>query len=56
VLVNVGDTVSPGQLVATLESMKMEVQVLSSRGGRVREVRVRPGDFVNVGDPIIVLE
>jgi biotin carboxyl carrier protein len=56
VLVNVGDTVSPGQLVATLESMKMEVQVLSSRGGRVREVRVRPGDFVNVGDPIILLE
>jgi glutaconyl-CoA decarboxylase len=56
VLVNVGDTVSPGQLVATLESMKMEVQVFSSRGGRVREVRVRPGDFVNVGDPIIVLE
>jgi glutaconyl-CoA decarboxylase len=56
VLVNVGDTLSPGQLVATLESMKMEVQVFSSRGGRVREVRVRPGDFVNVGDPIIVLE
>lgn len=56
VLVNVGDTVSPGQLVATLESMKMEVQVFSSRGGRVREVRVRPGDFVNVGDPILVLE
>jgi len=56
VLVSVGDTVSPGQLVATLESMKMEVQVLSSRGGRVKEVRVRPGDFVNVGDPILVLE
>jgi len=56
VLVNVGDAVAPGQLVATLESMKMEVQVFSSRGGRVREVRVRPGDFVNVGDPLLVLE
>ncbi len=56
VLVNIGDTVSPGQLVATLESMKMEVQVFSSRSGRVKEIRVRPGDFINVGDPILILE
>ncbi len=56
VLVNIGDVVSPGQLVATLESMKMEVQVFSSRGGRVKEIRVRSGDFINVGDPILILE
>jgi glutaconyl-CoA decarboxylase len=56
VLVNPGDSVNPGKLVATLESMKMEVEVFSDKGGRVKEVRVRPGDFVNVGDALIVLE
>ncbi len=56
VLVNPGDLVSPGKLVATLESMKMEVEVFSDKNGRVRDVRARPGDFVNVGDPLVVLE
>lgn len=56
VLVNPGDVVSPGKLVATLESMKMEVEVFSDKGGKVKEVRARPGDFVNVGDPLIVLD
>mgnify|MGYP001626140542 CR=1 FL=1 len=56
VLVSPGDSVSPGKLVATLESMKMEVEVFSDKSGRVKEIRVRPGDFVNVGDALIVLE
>ncbi|MCS7099639.1 MAG: acetyl-CoA carboxylase biotin carboxyl carrier protein subunit [Sulfolobales archaeon] len=51
-----GDVVSSGKLVATLESMKMEVEVFSDKSGRVREIKARPGDFVNVGDPLIVLE
>lgn len=56
VLVNPGDAVSPGKLVATLESMKMEVEVFSDKSGKVKEVKARPGDFVNVGDPLIVLD
>ncbi len=56
VLVSPGDSVSPGKLVATLESMKMEVEVFSDKSGRVKEVRVRPGEFVNVGDSLVVLE
>lgn len=56
VLVNPGDAVNPGKLVATLESMKMEVEVFSDKSGKVREVRARPGEFVNVGDPLIVLD
>ena len=56
VLVNPGDPVNPGKLVATLESMKMEVEIFSDKSGKVKEVRVRPGDFVNVGDPLILLD
>ncbi|MCX8184746.1 MAG: biotin/lipoyl-containing protein [Sulfolobales archaeon] len=56
VLTAPGDTVSPGKLVATLESMKMEVEVFSDKSGRVKEVKVRAGDFINVGDPLVVLE
>ncbi|MEM4866712.1 MAG: biotin/lipoyl-containing protein [Sulfolobales archaeon] len=56
VLVSPGEPVNPGKLVATLESMKMEVEVFSDKSGRVKEVKVRPGDFVNVGDPLILLD
>lgn len=56
VLVSPGELVNPGKLVATLESMKMEVEIFSDKSGKVKEVRVRPGDFVNVGDPLILLD
>lgn len=56
VLVSPGDSVSPGKLVATLESMKMEVEVFSDKSGRVKEVKVKPGDFVNIGDALLILE
>lgn len=56
VLVAAGDQVSSGQDVIVLESMKMEVPVASEQDGKVSEVKVNVGDFVNEGDVIIVLE
>ncbi|MDT0496193.1 biotin carboxylase N-terminal domain-containing protein [Algiphilus sp. W345] len=50
VLAAEGDTVSAGQTVIVLESMKMELQVLAERGGRLGALRCAPGDMVGRGD------
>ena len=56
VLVTAGDTVSAGDPLAILESMKMEIPVESPLAGTVREVRVQEGDTVQEGDVIAVVE
>ncbi len=50
-----GDSVSPGDTVALLESMKMEIPVLAEAGGVVRRVGVSPGDVVQDGDLLVEL-
>lgn len=51
-----GNSVSAGQEVLMLESMKMEIPIESTTEGVVLEVKVTIGDFVNEGDVLIVLE
>lgn len=41
-----GDTVTEGDAVALLESMKMEIPVLAEHGGTIGEVLVSDGDAV----------
>lgn len=55
-LVGVGDEVEDGQEVISLESMKMEIPVVATTSGTVKELTLSPGDFVNEGDLILVLE
>ncbi len=56
VLVGPGDRVAVGQEVVRLESMKMEIPVESETSGRVIEVLVQEGDFVNESDPLLIVE
>lgn len=49
------EDVSPGDLVAVLEAMKMEHRVVATAAGTVRAVRVRPGDVVREGDVLVEL-
>lgn len=56
VLVQVGDTVSAGQDVVVMESMKMEVPLQAEADGKVVEIKANIGDFVNEGDVILILE
>jgi acetyl-CoA carboxylase biotin carboxyl carrier protein len=56
VMVSAGETVSEGQEVMMLESMKMEIPVESQGAGTVSEIKVNIGDFVNEGDVLLVLE
>lgn len=53
--VKVGDTVSAGDVVAILESMKMEMPVEAEDGGQVTEIHVTEGQAVNEDDPLVTL-
>ena len=56
VLVSEGDSISSGQELVKLESMKMEIPIESEESGEVAEVKVNEGDFVNEGDVLVVLK
>ncbi|MFH1498093.1 MAG: urea carboxylase [Verrucomicrobiota bacterium] len=56
VLVAPDDTVTEGQPLVILESMKMEVTVVASRAGKIREVRCAEGRPVNAGETLVVVE
>jgi acetyl-CoA carboxylase biotin carboxyl carrier protein len=56
ILVKPGDQIVEGMEVAMLESMKMELPVQANTGGKVSQVKVKDGDFVNEGDALVLLE
>jgi acetyl-CoA carboxylase biotin carboxyl carrier protein len=56
ILVKAGDEVTEGMEVAILESMKMQLPVPSEQAGKVKEVKIASGDFVNEGDVLMTLE
>jgi acetyl-CoA carboxylase biotin carboxyl carrier protein len=53
--VAVGDTVSEGDTVVILESMKMEIPVEAEEEGTVKEIHCEEGQAVSEGDVLIVL-
>ena len=50
-----GDTVSDGDTLVILESMKMEIPVIAESAGTVSAVKVASGDVVQEGDPLVEL-
>ncbi|HEX4102707.1 MAG: biotin/lipoyl-binding carrier protein [Pseudonocardiaceae bacterium] len=56
IVVAEGDTVSDGDTLVILESMKMEIPVLSEVEGTVSKLAVSEGDVVQQGDLIAVVE
>ena len=56
VLVKVGDTVKAEQSLITVESDKASMEIPSSAAGTLKELKVKVGDKVNIGDLVAVLE
>jgi len=56
VMVQIGDSVSPGDVLLVLEAMKMENNVTSDVGGTVTEINVGAGDSVGAGDVVLIIE
>jgi dihydrolipoamide dehydrogenase len=55
-LVKPGDTVKPEQSLITVESDKASMEIPSSQGGVVKELKVKIGDKVAEGSLILMLE
>ena len=51
-----GATISVDDPLVTLESDKASMEVPASQAGTVREVKVKAGDRVSMGDLIVVME
>ena len=51
-----GDEVEPGSPVAVLEAMKMEMTVVATHAGRIREVLVAASTHVDAGAPLVSVE
>ncbi|RCW45357.1 biotin-dependent enzyme [Halopolyspora algeriensis] len=56
VVVQDGDTVHDGDSLFVLESMKMEIPVLTEVNGKVDRIVVNEGDVVQEGDLLALLE
>ncbi len=56
VKVSEGDEIQSGDVVCVLEAMKMENDVVASRGGTVTQVAVSEGESVDMGDVLVVVD
>ena len=53
VKVKAGDSVKAGDVLAILEAMKMENEIVAPQDGTVASVNVNKGDTVNSGDTLV---
>ncbi len=51
-----GDAVEANQPVIVIEAMKMQNELKTPKAGTVTEIRVVPGDTVNVGQVLVIIE
>jgi pyruvate carboxylase subunit B len=56
VKVKVGDKIAQGDVLLTIEAMKMQNNITAPHGGTVKEIRTFQGEVVNSGDVLMVIE
>ncbi|MGQ3414188.1 acetyl-CoA carboxylase biotin carboxylase subunit [Natrinema sp. LN54] len=56
VKVDEGDDVAAGDVLVVLEAMKMENDIVASKGGTVTQIAVEEDQSVDMGDTLVVLE
>jgi methylmalonyl-CoA carboxyltransferase small subunit len=54
--VQAGQKIQPNDLLLVLEAMKMETNVVAAAGGRIKAVKVNPGDAVQVNQVLVEFE
>lgn len=56
ILVTEGDQVAAGDVLAIIESMKMEISVQAPVAGRVASIRIKPAQTLRAGDVVALIE
>lgn len=51
-----GQSIQPNDLLLVLEAMKMETNVVAAAGGKIKAVKVNPGDAVQVNQVLVEFE
>lgn len=54
--VTAGQKVKSGDELAVMESMKMEVPIVSPANGEISTIHKKAGDFVNAGETILEIK
>jgi acetyl-CoA carboxylase biotin carboxyl carrier protein len=52
----VGEGVSEDAELVIIEAMKMELPVVATQDGTVKEIKAKVGDSYNVGDVLLIIE
>ena len=53
---DVGADVAAGDVLAIIESMKMEIRVQAPVAGRLSSIRVKPGQTLRAGDVVALIK
>jgi urea carboxylase len=56
ILVAEGSEVAAGDVLAIIESMKMEISVHAPLAGRIESIRIKPGQTLRAGDVVALIE
>jgi biotin carboxyl carrier protein len=54
--VKVGDTLQEGDVICTIEAMKMENPIMAPVSGKIVEIKVKVGEVVSSGNTIAVID
>jgi biotin carboxyl carrier protein len=53
---NIGDQVDEDEVIIVMEAMKMEIPIVAPASGKLKEIKVSPGQAVEAEQELAVIE